>query len=70
MEDGLKLSVLISKLQKIEEKFKDTHELSPEVFSLDSDEGLLLCAKVKKDGGLRSAEKPYMRVKTGLEKLI
>lgn len=63
----MKLETLIKRLQKANDKYKALHGKSPSIFSVNEDEGMLLCRNVLKDGGVSSAIKPYMRFKTGIE---
>lgn len=67
----MNLQKLINKLEKIRNSYLKKHGVEPEIFSVDSEEGFLLCSKVEKpSSGLRVAERPYATVKTGLEKLL
>ncbi len=65
----MKVKDLINNLEKVRQEFIETNGVEPSIFSVDEDEGTLICANIVKNGCLRTAKKPYIYKKTGLEKL-
>lgn len=64
----MEITKLIKKLQDVADKYHAEHGKYPEIFSVDEDEGTTLCFKIEKNGCLRTAKKPYLKVRTGLER--
>lgn len=66
----MKLQTLIDRLEKAKTKYICKHGTEPSIYSCDED-GILLCSKVEKPmSELRIAKRPYLKIKTGLEKLL
>ncbi len=68
----MKISKIIQNLEKVMSDYKEkyTEIKDPEIYSIERDEGILICSKVIKDGCLTRAVKPYIRRKIGIEKLL
>lgn len=68
----MKISKLVEKLNRVLVEYKNKYPevKNPEIFSFDEDEGILICASVKKTRGIRTAKKPYLKRKLGIERLL
>ena len=67
----MKLNKLIENLEKAILRYKKEFGIdNPEVYSIDEEDGMLICASITEKDGLITAKKPYMHVRTGLENII
>lgn len=66
----MKLKKIIQNLEKAHADYVKKYGVEPEVFSVCADDGLLLCSKVKKSGCLKTAFKPHVKAKIGIEAMI